>query len=144
MAGLIWSISEFFGWEVEKRVRRMIADGYHGELPVGQAEAVKTGHEHIPYLICAPTMPIPMDIANTHNAYLAFRAVLDLVPKVNVIGMPPIRSILCPGLGTGIGRMPVARCARQMRAAYGDVLTASAEHYNLQEAVEYYNLVYLK
>ena len=30
--------------------------------------------------------------------------------------------ILCPGLATSIGQMPVSRCARQMRAAWDAVL----------------------
>lgn len=29
-----------------------------------------------------------------------------------------ITSVLCPGLGTAIGRMPAERCAFQMRQAY--------------------------
>ena len=30
----------------------------------------------IKYLISAPTMRVPMDVANTANAYLAFRAII--------------------------------------------------------------------
>ena len=29
-----------------------------------------------------------------------------------------ITSVLCPGLGTAVGRMPVKQCAFQMRQAY--------------------------
>ena len=38
----------------------------------------------------------------------------------------PIRSILCPGLATAVGRMPVDRCARQMRAAWDRVVGREA------------------
>ena len=29
-------------------------------------------------------------------------------------GNEPIRSVLCPGLGTAVGRMPAERCAHQV------------------------------
>ncbi len=33
-----------------------------------------------------------------------------------------ISSVLCPGLGTAVGRMPFMRCAHQMRTAYNAVI----------------------
>jgi O-acetyl-ADP-ribose deacetylase (regulator of RNase III) len=67
-------------------------------------------------------MRIPGIVADTPNAYLAFRAALIAVLAHNRSEQQPIRSILCPGLATAVGRMPVARCARQMRAAWNRVL----------------------
>lgn len=32
----------------------------------------------------------------------------------NTPGNEPIRSVLCPGLGTAVGRMPPERCAYQV------------------------------
>jgi hypothetical protein len=64
----------------------------------------------------------PGIVADTVNAYLAFRAALRAVLAHNRSGAPPIRSLLCPGLGTAVGRIPVARCARQMRVAWDRVL----------------------
>jgi hypothetical protein len=55
------------------------------------------------------------------NAYLAFRAPLVTVLAHNRDKHEPIRTVLCPGLGTAVGRMPVQRCARQMRAAWNRV-----------------------
>lgn len=40
----------------------------------------------------------------------------------NASGKPMITSVLCPGLATVVGQMPVARCARQMRIAWERVL----------------------
>ncbi|MFT5679454.1 MAG: hypothetical protein ACI8RZ_000358 [Myxococcota bacterium] len=40
-----------------------------------------------------------------------------IVPTDNATHPQPIRSILCSGLGTGNGKMPPERCARQMRRA---------------------------
>jgi hypothetical protein len=64
-------------------------------------------------------MRVPESVKGTVNAYLAFRAVLLAVKRYNQI-MPEehIESILCPGLGTAIGEMPVEDCAIQMWRAY--------------------------
>jgi hypothetical protein len=74
-----------------------------GELPVGQAIIVRMFEpgitdvsklwwynnlyfnkgKPIEYLISAPTMRVPMDVSNTVNAYLAFRAVIRAGKLVN-------------------------------------------------------------
>jgi O-acetyl-ADP-ribose deacetylase (regulator of RNase III) len=120
--GLDRLYSEHFGWEPEKRVRDVILRDHHGELPVGQAIVVETGHPQVRFLISAPTMRVPSDVSGTVNAYLAFRAVLRAVEAHNAsaaaVVRAPMVTVLCPGLGTGEGRMPAARCATQMREAY--------------------------
>lgn len=98
--------SRFFGWELELRLKKLIAEQYYGELPVGQAVIIPTEHEKIPFLISAPTRRVPSDIAGTINVYLAFRAVLIAVLEYNKISKHKIKSILVPGLGTGIGNVP--------------------------------------
>ena len=116
--GLDAKYSAFFGWELERRLRALLEERHFGELPVGQAVIVETEHADISYLISAPTMRVPMKIANTPNAFLAFRAVLQAVQLFNRTEQRKITSILCPGLGTGEGRMPPERCAYQMLRAY--------------------------
>jgi O-acetyl-ADP-ribose deacetylase (regulator of RNase III) len=111
-----------FGAELQERVRASIGTKHAGELPVGMAVIVPTGNRDIPWCISAPTMRVPSDVSETVNAYLAFRGALLAVVEHNDQGLPPIRSLLCPGLATAVGRMPVARCARQMRAAWDRVL----------------------
>ena len=44
--------------------------------------------------------------------------------------LPCCRSVLCPGLGTAVGRMPVLRCAIQMRVAYEAVMFGSVDAIN--------------
>jgi O-acetyl-ADP-ribose deacetylase (regulator of RNase III) len=114
------------GAQVQETLRERLARDFGGELPVGQALIVPTGHRDIPWCISAPTMRVPALVADTPNAYLAFRAALLAVLAHNRGPEAPIRSILCPGLATAIGRMPVARCARQMRAAWERVLGGNA------------------
>jgi len=51
---------DYFGPDIQTRVRRQIYDRHHGELVVGTAAIVETGDARIPYLIAAPTMRVPM------------------------------------------------------------------------------------
>ncbi len=114
--------SEYFGWQLSFALQELIFNKHDGELPVGQAEILPTGKAALPWLISAPTMRIPSSVVHTPNAYLAFRAALRLVREHNQTGAPPIRTLLCPGLGTAIGRLPPNVCARQMRHAYDAVV----------------------
>jgi O-acetyl-ADP-ribose deacetylase (regulator of RNase III) len=64
-------------------------------------------------------MRIPELIRFTINPYLAFRAILVAIENFNQAhGVTAINSCVCPGLGTGVGGVSAATCARQMRAAY--------------------------
>jgi O-acetyl-ADP-ribose deacetylase (regulator of RNase III) len=107
-----------FGWELQTRLQAHLRDEHDGELPVGQATIVETFDATIPYLVSAPTMRVPMNVSNTINAYLAFRAAIRAVKLHNRNVPGAIRTILCPGLCTAIGRMPPDLSARQMAAAY--------------------------
>lgn len=107
-----------FGRELQQRLQARLSTEHDGELPVGQAVVIETGDQAIPHLISAPTMRIPMDVSDTVNAYLAFRAAIRAVKDHNLAARSPIYSVLTPGLCTAVGRMPFERCARQMHAAY--------------------------
>ena len=113
-----------FGFGLEERLQAVLAAEHGGELPVGCAVIVETGNEQIPWCISAPTMRVPEAVPETVNAYLAFRAALRAVLAHNLTTASPIGTILCPGLATTTGRMPVGRCAAQMRAAWDNVLGA--------------------
>lgn len=106
---------------VQDRLRDLIRRDWGGELPIGLAVVLETGTADVPYLIAAPTMRAPVSVAQTLNAYLAFRAVLRAVGRQNEQRPGSIRSVACPGMGTGTGEMPVGVCAKQMRAAWDEV-----------------------
>ncbi len=116
--GLDLAIRHELGFEVEKKVQKKILEGFHGELPIGSSVTVETGNSSWPFLISAPTMRIPENISSTLNPYIAFRAVLMAVKKHNQISTSKIRTLLCPGLGTGIGQVEPRKCAAHMRVAY--------------------------
>jgi hypothetical protein len=87
-------------------------------------------------------MRAPVDVRNTLNAFLAFRAVLRVIQHKNEQQSGAIKSVLCPGLATGTGQMNVEISAKQMHAAYAQVMgmepsspasvnDAILEHYRL-------------
>lgn len=115
--------SRYFGWELQTSLQEALSQQYYGELPVGQAIVLATGHAQIAFLVSAPTMRIPTRIDETVNEYLAFRAALMAVLAYNDGTDDAIQSLLVPGLGTGVGAMPPARAARQMRLAYDSIFT---------------------
>lgn len=117
--GIDLAYSRRFGWDLPERLQELLRRDHAGELPVGQAVVVETHASDIPWLVSAPTMRVPADVSGTVNAYLALRAALLAVRRH--AGEPPIRSLLCPGLCTSVGRMPPARAARQMAQAWAVV-----------------------
>lgn len=117
--GLDLAIRNQLGHVVQLRIQRIIVDKHHGELPVGSAEIVETNDARWKFLIAAPTMRVPESVAATIHAYLAFRAVLVAIENYNrALGRRVIDSLVCCGLGTGVGGMAAARCAAQMQLAY--------------------------
>jgi O-acetyl-ADP-ribose deacetylase (regulator of RNase III) len=86
-----------FGWELQTRLQSHLKEHHDGELPVGQATIVETLDPDIPFLVSAPTMRVPMNVSNTLNAYLAFRAAIRAVRQHNKTDARPIRKVLCPG-----------------------------------------------
>jgi O-acetyl-ADP-ribose deacetylase (regulator of RNase III) len=123
----------YFGPHVQQQVQQRIRERYAGELLVGLADIVDTGHPGIRFLVVAPTMRVPMVLRDSVNAYLAMRAVLLLVLNGRFLGgahdgdtiAKHVQTIAVPGLGTGIGRIGPHVCAHQMRAAIEDVMLKS-------------------
>ena len=117
--GLDLAIRNELGFQVETDIQEIILNKYHGEMPIGSAEIIKTNHDRWSYMIAAPTMRIPENVAYTLNAYVAFRAILIAINSFNESKPKlPIKSLVCSGLGTGIGSMEPTKCAAHMRAAY--------------------------
>ena len=124
--GIDFLYSQFFGWHVESRLKRIIKQKHHGELVVGAAEIVKTDHKKIPYLIAAPTMRVPMILFDSLNPYLAARAALILAKHATFEDetsvSDAVKTLAFPGMGTGVGRVRPGICAQQMRVAIDSVL----------------------
>ena len=129
--GLDAQIVEFLGEDIESEVQQLIHDRHDGELVVGLAEVVITQATQFPFLVVAPTMRVPQNVSRTVNAYLAFRAALRAVRDFNGEHGDIIRTLLVPGLGTDNGFMPPLRAARQMRAAYDQVMLGAAPNLDI-------------
>ncbi|MFM0174761.1 macro domain-containing protein [Paraburkholderia sediminicola] len=111
------AISNRLGWHVQDRLQTRIRKEHGGELPVGCAIVVDTADEKIPFLISAPTMRVPIYLGpESINAYLATRAAF-----IAALSDERIRTVAISGMGTGVGRIPPAICAQQMRAAFDQV-----------------------
>ncbi|MGH3450034.1 MAG: macro domain-containing protein [Haloechinothrix sp.] len=112
---------------VEQRVRNAVLNYHGGELPVGQALAVRTGEPMPEWLISAPTMRTPGEWLpdDTVHPYLAARAVFllwrDREVEHGVSAREVVDVIAMPGLGTGVGRVAPENCARQVAAAWDEV-----------------------
>ena len=119
--GIDMLYSRFFGWHVQERLQTIIQQAHFGELLIGNAALVPTDHAKIPYVIAAPTMRVPMILRGTVNPYLACRAVLLLIKHGRLADgqalADVVKTVAIPGLGTGVGRVEPAICARQIRAA---------------------------
>ena len=134
--GLDYALSERFGWDLEKRLQKIIKDSPEGELLVGQAILIETGDRTVPYLISAPTMRVPtnFNIDTSINAYLAMKAIL-IKAKSN----DKISTVAIPGLCTGVGRMQPIIASRQMYQAYKEIILGQKLDFaNFGEAQKYH------
>jgi O-acetyl-ADP-ribose deacetylase (regulator of RNase III) len=120
--GIDAAITKFFGISLMERVQQKILDDYLGEQSVGTSFMIETGHPQHPFLAHTPTMRVPMSIVGTDIPYIAMWAMLLAVEQHNRHAARSIFTIACPGLGTGIGRVPPAEAARQMALAYDHFL----------------------
>jgi O-acetyl-ADP-ribose deacetylase (regulator of RNase III) len=116
--GVDAAIVNYFGEQVAVRVQAKIREEYLGEQPVGTCLIVPTGDPKHPFLAHTPTMRVPEVIAGTDNVYNAMRAMLLAVRKHNAEETQQIRTVVCPGLGSGVGMMTPQDAARQMATAY--------------------------
>jgi O-acetyl-ADP-ribose deacetylase (regulator of RNase III) len=103
-----------FGKKIQDDLQEMIKKRPLRELLVGECLVVETGNADIPHLLCCPTMRVPLDVRDTANPYLAFKAALIAATENG------FKSIICPGLGTATGNVGPEDCARQMHRAYAN------------------------
>lgn len=113
--GIDLAYSQKMGWHIQNRVQEKIQEEFNGELLVGQSLMVATDFPQFPYLLSAPTMRVPLNLAGTPNVYLAAKAIFLAVKRLN-----EDYTCLIPGLGTGVGSVFFSQCAQRMRMAYED------------------------
>lgn len=114
--GLDALYTQYFGPQLQQRLQRMIREQTGGELLVGQALLVETGHPRIRWCISAPTMRVPRGLETAEPAYLATRAAVRCALAAG------LECVAIPGMGTGVGGLHPQRAARAMMHAIHDVL----------------------
>ncbi len=115
-----------FGYKLEEDLRVKIIKEKRGELIVGDFLLLNK-------MIFVPTMRVPTNISATVNVYLAFRAVL--------ICMENKGTIICPGMGTGVGKVSADQCALQMHQAYFESLNPRSHYDLIQMCYEHNNMI---
>ena len=100
--GVAAAIKRAGGQIIEDEARR------HAPLPVGKAIATTAGRLKVKYIIHAPTMQKTAMKINVNNVRLAMRAALNCAEELGV------KSIAFPGLGTGVGGVPLREAAEVM------------------------------
>jgi O-acetyl-ADP-ribose deacetylase (regulator of RNase III) len=151
--GVDEAITMYFGEQMMERVQSKVIEEYAGEQPIGTSMIVRgTGFgdgfdTKVKYVAHTPTMIIPMDIGRTTNVYMAMKAMLLEIEKFNsgtdsrfITGdFSKIKTVVCPGLGTGAGRVPYDLAAEQMANAYRNVYYNRPTEINWDYAVRRYN-----
>ncbi len=128
-SGLDYQMTQFFGRAIEEKVQAAIRSSHGGELIIGAAQVVPTGHAKLRHVVAAPTMRVPEDVSGTVNCYLAFRATLLAVRAWNDTHPGSIAALAVSGLATGNGSLAPRLCGKQMRAAYDHVLGGKVYEY---------------
>lgn len=121
--GVDLAITQYFGLQLMQRVQETILEKFAGEQPVGTAFLVNTGHSAHPFLVHTPTMRVPQQISGTDNVYRAMLAMLVAVKRHNQSNQSPIKTIVCPGMGTGTGMLEPTMAAKQMELAFRNFLS---------------------
>jgi O-acetyl-ADP-ribose deacetylase (regulator of RNase III) len=117
-AGIDAAVVRAFGDQLMTRVQHRIMSDCYGEQPVGTAFVLDTGHAAVPFLVHAPTMRVPGNIAGTDKVYCATWAALLAIQAHNATAERKIETAALPAMGTGFGGVPFDEAARQMAAAY--------------------------
>lgn len=116
--GIDLAVREYYGQEIQDTLQSIILALPGRYLPVGQSICIETKDKLKPYLIYAPTMPLPVKIDGLEVFYV-FAKLLKIYR---------FQSIACCGLGTSTGGISIEECAKQMRLAYEYVLKEEKEN----------------
>lgn len=106
--GAAGAIKRVGGIEVEREALK------HAPLPVGKAVATGAGRLGAKWVVHAPTMERPAMLTTVGKVYRAAKAALLCAEKVGA------RSIIMPGMGTGIGGVAFDEAARAMVKAVNE------------------------
>lgn len=114
------AITEWFGWDLQKKVQQYIVDNLYGEQPVGTSIIVDTDRDGIK-LIHTPTMRYPERIRDPQVVYHCMRTCL-MTAMQNDIG-----SMVIPAFGGLTGGLAPYVIADMMWRAYWQLFCAPSK-----------------
>jgi O-acetyl-ADP-ribose deacetylase (regulator of RNase III) len=141
--GIDYVLSRQMFPQVEKTVKQYIKNlnfkniFNQNFLPVGSSLIVPVSllNSKNQYLISAPTMLLPQNINKTNNCYYAMYAILRIAHKYNNYlrqnNKQLITKIVCPGLGTGIGKISESDAADQVCLAMEHFIKYDVNHFSV-------------
>lgn len=109
------ALSEYFGWDLTKRVQAYIQKNYEGQQPVGTSFIIDTGMDGI-NLIHTPSMINPSRIKDANVVFECTKSTLEVARKNNV------QSIVIPAFGGACGGLSPDVIAEKMQKAINDFL----------------------
>ena len=104
------ALSEYFGWELTKRVQAYIKENFEGQQPVGTSFIIDTGMPGI-NLIHTPSMINQSRIQDPNVVYDCTKSTLEVAKANNV------QSIVIPAFGGACGGLAPAVIAEKMHKA---------------------------
>ena len=110
-------LAKHFGEHTEMIVQNHLKENFNNSLvPIGDTAIVDMPTGNFDKLIIVPTMIHPgEDIKHSRNVFDASKGLFALLFDGDV------ESVVCTGLGTGVGRITPEECARDMREAWDAV-----------------------
>ena len=113
--GFDLAISEYFGWDLQKRVQEYILKNFRGEQPVATSFIIDTGKDGI-RLIHTPTMRIPFPVKDPMIVYQCMRTTLMTALEHN------IESIVIPAFCGEYGDVSPKVIGKLMYEAYKQIM----------------------
>jgi O-acetyl-ADP-ribose deacetylase (regulator of RNase III) len=103
--GVAGALKRAGGEEIEREALK------HAPVPVGKAVATTAGKLQARWVVHAPTMERPAMRTTEEKVYRATKAALECAEAMGA------KSIVIPGMGTGVGMVPCENAARAMAKA---------------------------
>jgi O-acetyl-ADP-ribose deacetylase (regulator of RNase III) len=116
--GIDLSLRNYFGMQLQDKVKDYIFDNFNGEQPVGTSFIIETNYQKHPFVAHTPIMRVPMKINNTDDIYRAMYAMLNAVNNHNKTHVDIIKSVACCGLGASTGKVNPYYVSGMMSTAY--------------------------
>lgn len=116
------AISDYLGWDFQKKVQNYIRKHFEGEQFVGTSFIIDTDKPGLRF-IHTPTMRVPSVIKDELVIYQCMRSAL--LTAIN----EGINAIVVPAFGGGCGEVPEMVIAAMMKKGYKQIMTGKSAYF---------------